>query len=287
MLARSCLAAVLVASWIASLAAAAFADATRYRIPPPAIEAALNAPPVPSVVVGPRHRFLAIMTPLRYPPVADLARPMLRLAGLRIDPATNGIHHARAFTSLAFARIADAHSVRVALPADAHVTDVRFSPDETRFAITNATPHGTELWLGTLGDGRASRVANLAVNDVFGEAVRWAPDGVHLFVRAVDRRGPAPTETVASGPAVQETSGKAGQIVTYEDMLTDAHDEALFEYYATSRVELVDARTGAVTRTAARGIFINDAPSPDGRYLLAERVHRPFSYLFPYARFRA
>ncbi len=285
MLARSYLAAVLVASWVTSLAAPAFADAVRYRMPPPAIEAALNAPPVPSVVVGPQHRFLAIMTPLRYPPVADLARPMLRLAGLRIDPATNGIHHARAFTSLAFERIADGRVVRVALPAGAQLTDVRFSPDETRFATTNATPHGTELWIGTIGDGRAARVANVAVNDLFGEAVRWAPDGVHLLVRAVDRRGPRPAESVASGPAVQETSGKAGQLVTYEDMLANAHDEALFEYYGSSRIALVDARTGTVARTAARGIFTALSPSPDGRYLLAERVHRPFSYLFPYGRF--
>jgi dipeptidyl aminopeptidase/acylaminoacyl peptidase len=282
MLARRLSVAVLLC---ASLAAPAFADAVRYRTPPPAIEAALNAPPVPTVVVGPRHGVLAIMTPLRYPPVADLARPMLRLAGLRIDPATNGIHHARALTSLAFERIADGRVIRVALPAGAHLTDLRFSPDETRFATTNATPHGTELWIGTTADGRASRVANLAVNDVFPEAVRWAPDGAHLLVRAVDRRGPAPAEAVAAGPAVQETVGKAGQIVTYEDMLANAHDEALFEYYGTSRIAVVDARTGTVARTAARGIFTELAPSPDGRYLLAERVHRPFSYLFPYERF--
>jgi len=151
--------------------------------------------------------------------------------------------------------------------------------------MTNATPHGTELWIGTIADGRASRVANLAVNDVFPEALRWAPDGMHLVVRAVDRRGLAPAETVASGPAVQETIGKAGQIVTYEDLLANAHDEALFEYYGASRIAVVDARTGAVARTAARGIFTGVAPSPDGRYLLVERVHRPFSYLFPYERF--
>ncbi|HEX3462901.1 MAG TPA: prolyl oligopeptidase family serine peptidase [Candidatus Elarobacter sp.] len=269
----------------ASLTANALADATRYRQPPPAIEAVLNGPPVPSAFVGPRHGVLAITTSLRYPPVADLARPMLRLAGLRIDPATNGIHHAPAYVSLAFERIADGRTTRVALPAGARITDLRFSPDESRFAMTNATAHGTELWLGTVADGRAARVANLAVNDVFRDAIRWAPDGTHLIVRAVDRRGAAPVETVASGPAVQETSGKAGQIVTYEDMLTNAHDEAQFEYYGTSRIALVDARTGAVTRTGARGIFTSVTPSPDGRYLLAERVHRPFSYLFPYARF--
>jgi dipeptidyl aminopeptidase/acylaminoacyl peptidase len=283
MLARRLLLAAAAA--VAALAAPASAEVTRYRAPAPAIEAVLKAPPIPTVVVGPRRNVIAIQTPLRYPPVADLARPMLRLAGLRIDPVTNGIHHAPATTSVAFERVDDGHVSRVALPAAAHVTALRFSPDGSRFAITNATPHGTELWLGTTADARAARVANLSVNDVFRDAVRWLPDGAHVVVRAVDRTGPPPALGVASGPAVQETAGAAGQIVTYEDMLANAHDEALFEYYGTSRLAVVDARNGSVARTPARGIFTHVAPSPDGRYLLVERVHAPFSYLFPYQRF--
>ena len=283
---RITIAAVLCASLLgAGPAAPALADATRYHIPPPAIEAALNAPPIPVVSVGPRRGVISLGTPLRYPPVADLARPMLRLAGLRIDPVTNGIHHARATTSLAFERVADGRTVRVALPAGAHVTAVQLSADESRFAFTNATSHGTELWLGTTSNGRAARVAGIAVNDVFPDAFTWAPDGVHLIVRAVDRTARPPALGVASGPAVQETAGKAGQIVTYEDLLANAHDEALFEYYATARVVVVDARTATVARTAARGTITSVAPSPDGRYLLVDRVHRPYSYLFPYDRF--
>ncbi|HEY0380672.1 MAG TPA: prolyl oligopeptidase family serine peptidase [Candidatus Elarobacter sp.] len=282
MLARRLL---LAAALCGSLAAPASADPTRYRPAAPAIEAVLKAPPIPAVVVAPRRDTIAIQTPLRYPPVADLARPMLRLAGLRIDPVTNGIHHAPAVTSVAFERVADGRVARLALPAGAHVTALRFSPDGSRFAITNATPHGTELWLGTTADARAARVAGVAVNDVFREPVRWLPDGAHVVVRAVDRNGPAPVAGVARGPAVQETAGAAGQIVTYEDMLANAHDEALFAYYATSRIALVDARSARVTRTPARGIYTRVVPSPDGRYLLAERVHAPFSYLFPYERF--
>ncbi|HEY6234042.1 MAG TPA: prolyl oligopeptidase family serine peptidase, partial [Candidatus Elarobacter sp.] len=276
---------LLAAAVCALLAAPASADATRYRPAAPAIEAVLKAPPIPVVVVGPRRDVIAIETPLRYPPVGDLARPMLRLAGLRIDPVTNGIHHAAAMTSLAFERVADGRVVRVALPAGAHLTALQFSPDGTRFAVTNATPHGTELWVGTTADAHATRVANLAVNDVFRGAVRWMPDGARVIVRAVDRTGPPPAASVASGPAVQETAGAAGQIVTYEDMLANAYDEALFAYYGTSRVAVVDARNGSVARTPARGIYTWVSASPDGRYLLAERVHAPFSYLFPYERF--
>ncbi|HEV3086369.1 MAG TPA: prolyl oligopeptidase family serine peptidase [Candidatus Elarobacter sp.] len=284
---RSFLAAVLVASSIASAWTPAFADAAHYRTPPPSIEAALNAPPIPVTVVSPRRDVLAIETPLRYPPVADLARPMLRLAGLRIDPLTNGIHHAPAMSTLSFERVADGRIVRVALPPGAHLTSLRFSPDGKRFAVTNATANGTQLLLGTIAAGRAVRVAGIAVNGVFPDAARWAPDGVHVVVRAVDRAGSEPQAGVASGPVVQETSGNAGQIVTYEDLLANAHDEALFDYYATSRIALVDARDGSVVRTAARGVYTDVAPSPDGKYLLAERVHGPYSYLFPYERFPA
>ena len=171
---------VPIALVCASLVAPAGADPVRYRLPPPAIEAALNAPPIPLVATGSRRSVLVLETPLRYPPVADLARPMLRLAGLRIDPATNGIHHAPAFTALAIERIADGRVVHVALPPGARVTAVHLSPDESRFAFTNATANGTELWTGTTASGRASRVAALAVNDVFRDAV------------VVDARQPAP-----------------------------------------------------------------------------------------------
>jgi dipeptidyl aminopeptidase/acylaminoacyl peptidase len=276
---------LLIIAFVTAAAAPAFADATRYRTPPAPIENALRAPAIPAVAIGPHARTIAIQTPLRYPPVADLARPMLRLAGLRIDPASNGIHHAPSATSLALERVADGRVVHVALPAGARLTALRFSPDGTRFAATNATAHGTELWLGTTADGRVRRIEGVAVNAVFPDAMTWLPDDAHVVVRAVDRTGPAPATGVASGPAVQESAGAAGQITTYEDLLTDAHDEALFEYYATTRLAIVDARTGSVVRTAARGLFTHHAPSPDGRFVLAERLHRPYSYLFPYERF--
>jgi len=277
--------AVSVAAVVAFTLAPAGADPARYRTPPAAIESVLDAPALPNVGIGPRRSVLVVETPLRYPPVADLARPMLRLAGVRIDPATNGIHHAAASTALSFVPVAGGRVVHVALPANARVTAVRLSPDDTRFTLTNATPRGTELWIGATSSGGMHRVEGIAVNDVFPDAVRWMPDARHVLVRAVDRRAAAPAEPVAGGPAVQETHGAAGQIVTYEDMLANAHDEALFEYYATSRLTLVDAVTRDVARTSTRGIITNAIASPDGRRLLVERVHRPFSYLFPYVRF--
>ena len=56
----------------------AIAD-TAYRMPPEAIAQVLNAPPLPVFIVNPAGDGFAMVTPLRYPPVADLARPMCGL----------------------------------------------------------------------------------------------------------------------------------------------------------------------------------------------------------------
>ncbi len=84
---------------------------------------------------------------------------------------------------------------------------------------------------------------------------------------------------------MQETSGKAGQIVTYEDLLKNPYDEALFDYYGTSQLATVDIATGRPTPLGAPAIYTSASPSPNGAYVLVERLHRPYSYLFPYERF--
>jgi hypothetical protein len=60
----------------------------------------LNARPTPLVQVSPDGKWLLAADRLPYPPISDLAQPMLRLAGLRINPATNCRHHPTRFTGL-------------------------------------------------------------------------------------------------------------------------------------------------------------------------------------------
>src|ERR1022692_3037658 len=63
-----------------------------YQKPPQEILDVLNAPPPPAISVNPSRDYAILMQPLRYPPIAEVAQPMLRLAGLRIDIRTNGPH---------------------------------------------------------------------------------------------------------------------------------------------------------------------------------------------------
>src|SRR5262245_41773215 len=66
--------------------------AARYLVPPPQIVATFDAPPLPQVIVSPDRQTLAVVTRRGSPPLAELARPTLRLAGERVDPKNNGPH---------------------------------------------------------------------------------------------------------------------------------------------------------------------------------------------------
>src|SRR5262245_54204234 len=65
---------------------------TGYRRPPREVLDVLDAAPPPQLTLSPARDRILLVEAERYPPIAHLAEPMLRLAGLRINPRTNGPH---------------------------------------------------------------------------------------------------------------------------------------------------------------------------------------------------
>src|SRR5262245_51684452 len=109
----------LLALILTAFCAAVTAQETPYMKPPQAILDILNAPEPPQVSVSPTRDVILMSTQLRYPPIADIAAPMLRLAGSRIDPATHGPHRAQYSVALSLKRISDGVETKVTLPANA------------------------------------------------------------------------------------------------------------------------------------------------------------------------
>jgi hypothetical protein len=99
--------AVLVASTIL------VADDFPYQQPPKNIVEALNAAPTPAVSVSPQRDYAIFMQQLRYPSIAEVAQPMLRLAGIRIDTNTNAMHLAPTYTSYAVQRLSDGGEAKI------------------------------------------------------------------------------------------------------------------------------------------------------------------------------
>ena len=256
-----------------------------YKQPSKDVMDVLNARVIPVVSVSPVRDRIALLEPLRYPPIAELAQPMLRLAGLRINPGANSQHRQPYFVSLKLKNIADGKETAVALPAGAQIFSPQWSPDGKHIAAGNITPAGVELWVIDTATARASKIKNVYVNTAFG-GFSWEDSDTISATIIPEKRGVAPTyQNLTPGePNIQETTGRGGAVQTFQDLLRTPNDEKLFEYYATSQFALIDI-DGKVRRIGSPGIFDTADVSPDGKFILASQIQRPFSYLFPFFRF--
>lgn len=254
-----------------------------YQKPPKEILDVLHAPAPPQVLVSPTRTHMLLMDWLRYPPIGELAQPMLRLAGHRINPNTNGPHNPRYFTAFTLKRLPGGEELRIAVPANPRLGMPEFSPDGKFLAFTQTTASSIELWVADTATGRARRLPGVVVNAAEVDEFRWMPDSRMLLVRLVPAgRGNPPTPpAVPVGPNVQESYGKGAPVWTYQDLLRNPHDELLYDYYFTAQLALVDVTSGKIQLVGKPDIFQVVLPSPDGKYLLITRIHRPYSYLYP------
>jgi dipeptidyl aminopeptidase/acylaminoacyl peptidase len=261
--------------------------ASGYLLPPKAIVDILDAAPPPTVELSPAKDVLALLERASMPTIAELSQPVLRLAGRRINPRTNGPHRAQVSRAISLKVIADGSERKVTMPPNPMLTWIGFSPDGKRFAFTQTRDTGIELWLGDSATGQAKAVTTAQLNASLGSPCEWVGEGGALLCGFVSpSRGAAPaTPTVPSGPNVQEHRGKTAPVRTYQDLLTSAHDEALFDYYATSQLAWVDAATGQRTPVGSPAVFESALPSPDGNFVLVSRIRRPYSWLVPYTNF--
>ncbi|MDQ3753434.1 MAG: S9 family peptidase, partial [Acidobacteriota bacterium] len=263
-----------------------------YRQPPKDVLSILDAPVTPIASISPTRDRVILATGVRYPPIADLAQPMLRLAGLRINPNTSGPHRAGYFVALSLKRIADGAETKISLPPNAQAGAPVWSADGKHFAFTNTMPGGSsgggiELWIGESETGKVQKLKGIAVNAVYGAPVQWLLDSRTLLVQtiAANRKALAAAPGVPREPIIQESSGRAGPVRTYQDLLRNPYDEAQFDYYATTQLMSVDALSGKATPMGKPAIFETVEPAPDGKHLLIAYLQRPYSYLHPLSDF--
>jgi dipeptidyl aminopeptidase/acylaminoacyl peptidase len=279
---RTFLPAMLVV--LAAASGLAQSDAPTYQKPPQAIVDIMDAPPLPGVAVSPLRDVIALVPRRSMPSIAELAMPWIGLAGSRINPSNNGPRGAPAGTGVILRTIATGAESPIRVPADAHIALVGFSPDGKRLAFTDTRDTRVDLYVADVATG-TTRVADAALNTIV-SGCGWLTDSSALLCPFVasDRGGPPPAPAAPSGPNIQENRGPAGPIRTFQDLLTSAHDEKLFEYYATSQLAFIDAATGRRSPVGRPGI-VSGTASPDGQYILVSRVKRPFSRLLTWGQF--
>ena len=259
-----------------------------YQEPPEPVKSMVLAPATPYVRVSPDAGYLAIFERPGMPPVKELAMPEIRIAGLRINPRTNGSSRSTYYTGIELIDMESGEKHRVTgLPGDARIENVSWAPNSSALAFTLTGETGIALWVYHVGTRTLSKIIE-PVNDAIGYGLpySWLSNSLDMLVKTVPgNRGNYPEKPVTSdGPVVQESSGSLAPSRTYQDLLKNKYDELLFEYLCTSEIRLVNVN-GAAKTIGKPGIYQSILPSPDGQYMLGQAIQKPYSYLVPYYRF--
>lgn len=250
-----------------------------YREPPQEVVDIIDAKPSPSVSLSPNREWMLLIERDAMPSIADISRRMLRLAGMRIDPVSESRFLTSFSTGMKLKKLMDKDAVTIPLPEGAKVAGWSWSHKSNAFVVRTVNAEGQQLWYVDLESPETPKQLTDQLTTVMGSPT-WMPDGETLLVQLVPKvRGQEPEASVVpAGPNIQESSGNESPTRTYQDLLSNAYDEELFEHYATSQLAFVGP--GLDTKlVGGPGIFRSSSPSPDGKHLLVTAVQKPFSYL--------
>jgi hypothetical protein len=174
-----------------------------YRLPPSEVVEVVDAPRSPSLTLSPDGRWFIGIEPDPMPSIADVSRPMLRLAGMRIDPTANG-RHRTSFSRALFLRDLTGKTVTpVAIPDGARLVGARWSHTSRHFAYTLLTESGTSLWVAPVSDPTLALKISDRISSVLTSGYYFSPDGASVIITEVpaDRGAPPINRLCLPAPA--------------------------------------------------------------------------------------
>lgn len=263
---------------------------TKYQKPPKEILDLINSPLTPSVNIDHNGEWMLLLERTPFKSIEEVSAQEYRLAGLRINPRNNGGSRTNYSTNITLKNIKSGDEFEVnGLPANPKISNTSWSPDYSKLAFANTLAAGIELWVLDIQTKQATKLTDGVLNAVFrGNPYTWSRDGQSLICKFVnpDRGEMISTDKTPTGPVIQENLGKKAPSRTYQDLLQNKTDEALFDYFSSSVLYKV-ALDGTKTKFAKADIYSGFSQSPDGEYFMLRSLKKPYSYLVPYYRFPA
>ena len=255
-------------------------DNARYQEPPKVIKDLVLSKPTPGVSIDKTAEWMLLMERSDFPEIAELAEPELRIAGQRINPANFGPSRSGASTNIQIKNIKTGKVYDVqGLPANLRAASIQWSPNEDQFAFIHSGEREIDLYVVKLGDKKAVKVNKNPLNTILGNDYQWAGNNALVYKTIVPGHQLKAKQGAPSGPIVQENLGRAAASRTYQDLIKNPYDEALFEYYATA--QLVKSDLQNETPIGQPQLYRSFNVSPNNQFILVTTIQKPFSYLVP------
>lgn len=284
-----------------------FADQTQqfkesYLLPNETIQEFLNRSTHYDVLNGLSPDGDHFMIPIRreFSSLELMSQKTYRLAMLEFCPevnrqwelSTSGIQDLKIYS------LEKRKSWMVDLPDDIFISDMTWSPEGKKIAFLAHLPQKTQVWVADVETGEAQPVDESAVMATLSgtrrwwrsatepsQMLQWTPDGSILtFLVPSDRGKEPPKNPIPSTPIIRHTRKEATPTRTYPFLLRTPHHKKLLEYHTTSQLALLSPGKSP-RKLGAPAMYMNISLSPDGKYILAEKMVKPFSYIVGYRAF--
>ena len=118
------------------------------------------------------------------PSIADVSRRMLRLAGMRIDPAANSRFRSSFDTGLGLRPLTQDKVVDIPLPEPGKLATVSWSHNSQTIAFVAVTEKGSQLWVADVNDPAKPKMLTDRLSLVT-SGFEWFPDGKRILAHVV------------------------------------------------------------------------------------------------------
>lgn len=192
-----------------------------YTLPPKDITDMLLAKTSPAVSIDDNGEWMLLTESSSYPSVEELARPELKIAGLRINPANYAPSRQNFVTNLYLKNIGTGKELKITgLPSPLYAGNISWNPSDKKIAFTHTTASRVDLYVIDINTQKAIKINKTALNAASGNSYQWYDDNTLLYRVILQPAAAAPAKSLLpKGPTTQENYGKASPRPTYQDMI--------------------------------------------------------------------
>ncbi|WP_394200020.1 prolyl oligopeptidase family serine peptidase [Shewanella waksmanii] len=258
---------------------------SEYQHPSGAIEQVINQPKAVTTRLSADNQYMVVLTPISHVDISQLARPELKLAGLRINPESLTPSRSKyQYKQLEIINLVDKTRQVIEAPQGTSIHAVKFSPDSQYLSYIINNQQAAYIELYHVKSHAKSKLSTARLNASLGFYYQWQYDSQAIITNlAIHSSQPAKSRLQIS-PNISQTQGQKAPRRTYQDLIKSQYDEQRFADITTAQLTKI-ALNGEQTLIGKPAINVSFQVSPNNQYILVKQIDSPFSHIVKYRDF--